>query len=248
MTSRERERLGTMVLRDGVPLPDPATTSALIPATHIGRWLASNNSLTQGRLLDLGCGNQPYRVWYETLVLNPVAVDMIASAGVAALAGGSNLPFADSSFDTVLATEVLEHVPDVERTLAEIHRVLRPGGHLMATVPFVYPVHEAPHDYWRFTHHGLRSLCDRNNFEVVDLVAKGGIGTLVAHVVSNGLPVVLNALGRRIGAPELGQHRVVRRCLTAPQELLLRRVRPTTTIEGSAALATLGYCVAARKR
>ena len=69
---------------------------------------------------------------------------------------GINMPFPDQSFDCILATETFEHVPDIRIILAEIHRVLRPGGSLYFTTPFVWPYHEVPHDRQRWTAFGIR--------------------------------------------------------------------------------------------
>lgn len=66
--------------------------------------------------------------------------------------------FADASFDAVFLLEVLEHVAEPQRALDELRRVLAPGGALVLSTPFVFEIHEAPHDYYRFTEHGLRHL------------------------------------------------------------------------------------------
>lgn len=70
-------------------------------------------------------------------------------------ADASRLPLHDASIDTVILLEVLEHLRHPAQVLSEIARVLRPGGHLLLTMPFLYPVHDAPHDYQRYTCHGL---------------------------------------------------------------------------------------------
>ena len=75
------------------------------------------------------------------------------------------LPFADASFDTVLLLEVLEHVADARGVLAEISRVLKPGAVLLISVPFLYPIHDAPHDYLRFTPSGIDAELSANGFE-----------------------------------------------------------------------------------
>jgi SAM-dependent methyltransferase len=76
------------------------------------------------------------------------------------------LPLADNSVDHVLLFDVLEHIPDPERCLAEIHRVLKHGGTLTVQVPFLYPLHDAPLDFHRWTRFGLKTAARRAGFTV----------------------------------------------------------------------------------
>jgi SAM-dependent methyltransferase len=117
-----------------------------------------------GRLLDVGCGNSPFRH-----LLNPAAtqyqgVDVAAAADFGyrnpdtVYYDGHVLPFADASFEAVLCTEVLEHIPDPTETLREIHRVLKPGGKLLLTIPWSARFHYQPFDYHRYTPSMLQEL------------------------------------------------------------------------------------------
>jgi SAM-dependent methyltransferase len=109
------------------------------------------------RILDLGCG--------ERRISNVVRCDLLLQPpGVRADA--ARLPFRSSSFDCVVATAVLEHVPYPQRVVHEIHRVLRPGGMLYVEVPFLEGFHADPDDYQRFTFRGLDVLLRR--FEILD--------------------------------------------------------------------------------
>ncbi len=129
----------------------------------------------RGRLLDVGCGARPY----QPLLPEPVrsfGVDAAPAAGTRADAWGqaAALPFADGAFDTVLCTQVLEHVPDPAAALAEMARVLAPGGRLILTAPQSWSLHEEPHDYWRFTRYGLAQLCRAAGLAPRRVVAQGG--------------------------------------------------------------------------
>jgi len=88
------------------------------------------------------------------------------------------LPVADAQADVVLLFEVLEHVEDAEKVIGEIRRVLRPGGEFYLSVPFIYPIHDAPNDYCRFTVYGLTQILKNGGFEVAKLDIHGN--TLVA--------------------------------------------------------------------
>jgi len=83
------------------------------------------------------------------------------------------LPFSNGAIDHALLLDVLEHIPDPERCLAEIGRVLRPGGTLTIQVPFMYPIHDAPLDFHRWTCFGLRRAAGQAGFEVGQEMAIG---------------------------------------------------------------------------
>lgn len=76
------------------------------------------------------------------------------------------LPFRDQSVDTILLLDVLEHLPAPRRCLAETHRCLKPQGIVILSVPFLYPIHDAPHDYRRWTLHGLKRMAAKEGFAV----------------------------------------------------------------------------------
>lgn len=83
------------------------------------------------------------------------------------------LPIARESLDAILLFEVLEHLDSPDRTIKEIHRALRAGGRLYCSVPFLYPIHDAPNDFYRFTVHGFRHILQNNGFEVIRVAQHG---------------------------------------------------------------------------
>ena len=106
-----------------------------------------------GHTLEIGAAGTQYGGLYEhgvRLNIAPVGADVQADAHA--------LPFADASFDNVVAIETLEHLRDPSGVIAEFTRVLRPGGRVLVTTRFCYPIHDAPHDYFRFTRFGLEAL------------------------------------------------------------------------------------------
>jgi SAM-dependent methyltransferase len=108
------------------------------------------------------------------------------------------LPFADCSFDTVIATDVVEHIPDVSKAWQELVRVLRVNGKLIVGTPFLYWIHEQPHDYGRYTEFKLRVLCTENACKVLELEEYGGSIDVIVDIV-------LKHIGRSILARALNQ-------------------------------------------
>lgn len=138
--------------------------------------LSEASPYMNGRLLDVGCGGKPYRDLFA--VNDYVGLDSVEGPEVDYVGNAEQLSmFADASFDSILCNQVLEHVADFGKAIAEMFRVLRPKGHACITVPFIGRLHGEPHDYWRFSAHGLRHLLSSHGFELVLLKPMGGFWT-----------------------------------------------------------------------
>jgi len=138
------------------------------------RWLwaeiAAASPVLSGRLLDVGCGSQPYRSLFPACAYTGLDIDSprTRALGVAdAYYDGHRFPFDDGRFDAVLCNQVLEHVFNPAEFLTEVRRVMAPGGRLLLTVPFVWDEHEQPWDYARYSSFGLRSLLEQHGFRVL---------------------------------------------------------------------------------
>jgi SAM-dependent methyltransferase len=146
--------------------------------------------------VDLGCGGRPYRVHLAGFERS-VGIDlpgMPDSGQEADIHGDAQaIPVADGVADLVLCTEVMEHVPRPQQMLADIHRVLSPGGALVLSVPFSWHIHDEPFDYWRFTEHGLRLVLEDAGFVVEELRAVNG---MVGSSIAGQVYILLFALGR----------------------------------------------------
>lgn len=142
-----------------------------------------------GRLLDLGCGNKPYESLYGPLTSERVGCDVVQSDRnkVDVVCPATALAFPNESFDSVLSTQVMEHVVDHRQMLREAYRVLRPGGVCILTVPFAWELHEEPYDFFRFTRHGLRQLFTDAGFQVEYIKPNGGKWAAVYQLRTNAL-------------------------------------------------------------
>ena len=142
-----------------------------IAADHISnaikRW-------GRGHTVDVGCGNMPYAhlfgkytgVELDFLRYETMPPDICGSA--------LDLPITDVSVDTVFSSQVLEHVTEPWRMIAEMARILKPEGYFILTAPHIWGLHEVPRDYYRFTPHGLQFLVERVGLEMIEVLPMAG--------------------------------------------------------------------------
>lgn len=174
----------------------------------LGRALSRAAPEVRGRLLDIGSGSAPYAQFFEGKITTFIALDIKPPACPAreerpscpfVLGDGLHLPFKNASFDSELATQVLEHTEEPSAALAEANRVLKPGGVLLVSVPFSYPIHDR-RDYYRFAPQGITYLLEKAGFKVKEVIPQGsywtGAGThfniyLFWRVLAKNRPLVL---------------------------------------------------------
>ena len=128
----------------------------------------------RGRVLDAGCGRQPYAEFYSDYTGLEFDRTRYADAPADVWGSGMELPFRDKAFATVFSSQVLEHVPEPWRMVAEMARVLEPGGHLILTAPHIWGLHEEPQDYFRFTCYGLEHLARRAGLQPIEVRPMAG--------------------------------------------------------------------------
>ena len=164
----------------------PATESHP-EATHLN-WLVhriTTESLTQhlrryasGVLVDIGCGIKPYAELTKGVVAQHIGVDHpetkheASNIDIFATCYETTLP--DASADTVLCTFVLEHLERPQEAVREMHRILKPDGHLILGAPLFWHLHEEPRDFYRYTKYGLAHLFAAAGFEVVEIQPLSG--------------------------------------------------------------------------
>jgi SAM-dependent methyltransferase len=180
---------GLRATRDVQELTLSSRLSADLVAPHYERMLRDH---AHGRLLDLGAGSVPLYGVYRDLVNSVTCVDwpdtLHPSPHVDHFCDlNQPLSLPDAAFDTVVLTDVLEHIARPEVLWPEMRRVLAPGGRLLLATPFLYWIHEAPHDYARYTEHMLRRFCTEQGFRVVELTATGGSPEVLCDLVARHL-------------------------------------------------------------
>lgn len=204
-----------------------------LQAASILRDLAPELKSTQGTVLDVGCGSQPYR---HLLPSNANYVGIDHSIGRSLFGyhhpdtvffDGDRWPVLAGSVDTVLCTEVLEHVYDVPQFLSEAIRTLKPGGQLMMTVPFSARCHYIPADYWRFTPSSFDRLLREAGFSEIQVYARGNPLTVLCY---KAITLLFQfAFGNRV--------RTVSKPLTY---FLVASILPLAAVLAAIAQATLG--------
>jgi hypothetical protein len=132
-------------------LPDAATTSAN-PYDPAARALVDEVTQAGGMVLDCGAGSRPMRM------RNVINLEIVAYRSTDILSAGERLPFKDASFDAILSLAVLEHVRDPFACAREMLRVIKPGGRIMCSVPFLQPEHNFPGHFYNMTQTGLENL------------------------------------------------------------------------------------------
>ena len=143
------------------------------------------------RLLDAGAGEARHAALFTKQ--HYVGVDLAVGDAnwnygkLHCIADLAALPFAPLSFDAVLNIVTLEHLPDPARALREMARVMRPGARLLLAAPHEWEVHQSPHDYFRYTRHGLQYLLAQAGFAEIVITPAGGYFRLLARRLLNGL-------------------------------------------------------------
>lgn len=145
-----------------------------------------------GDLLDVGCGHKPYERLFADRVRRHIGVDYPPTVERHMASGyrtpradihgaGEALPIRSKAMDTVLCTQVLEHSREPARMMAEMARVLKPGGYLILTAPQEWGLHQEPHDYFRFTCYGLMYLAEAQGLRVEYVAPRGGFWAMLGQ-------------------------------------------------------------------
>lgn len=214
------------------PKLDLSSIDTYVVRTTILNSIKSVIPRLKGTLLDLGCGHMPYKRMilenssvssYIGMDLEPVGIyknnpDMVWD--------GNTIPLEDNSVDCIIATELFEHCPEAEKIIKETYRVLKDDGVLFFTVPFLWPVHDVPFDYFRYTPFALDRMLSVSGFKSI-IVKPLGLW-ISALLVITGLFVKRRPMNKRSRSLILGfvypVHFLLRKAFSMEQKMIFSSI------------------------
>ncbi|HMQ68397.1 MAG TPA: class I SAM-dependent methyltransferase [Ignavibacteria bacterium] len=182
----------------------------------------------EGNLLDLGCGNKPYYDIYNEYCESSVGCDVPfslhknAKVEVECYAEDIDKHFEMNRFDCVLCTEVLEHTVNDRKVISNISTILKPGGTLIISTPFTYVLHEAPHDYRRYTYYGLRKILEENNFKVMSAFSMGGTFSSGLYIFYYSLTKIFFYALKSVGLKSVRDNTLINNIINFPEWLFYK--------------------------
>jgi SAM-dependent methyltransferase len=194
----------------------------------------------KGKLLDLGCGKVPLYEAYREFVTDIICIDWSNTLHKNEyldyeLDLTKKLPFSDKEFDTIILSDVLEHIPVPGQLWKEMTRILLRNGKIIINVPFYYWLHEEPHDYYRYTEFALRRFVEICGLRLIKLQPIGGAPEVMADIFAKNI----------LRLPKLG-----RSLALAAQWLMLGFIRTKfgkKVSEATSSSFPLAYCLIAEK-
>lgn len=189
--------------------------SSRIVSTLVGQFYSEQiPQHIRGKLIDLGCGNAPLYGTYAPLSTCQHFLDAEDRLDHSDLnyhvSLNEPLDCIRQKYDSAILSDVLEHLEDPKTALSSIHGLLNKGGVLIMTVPFLYGIHEAPHDFRRFTKYGL------------ELELKGaGFNEIYIHEIG-GIPSTISTLLAKFFGSLMGNSSILVKCITGAHLLLMR--------------------------
>ncbi len=168
-----------------------------------------------GVVLDVGCAEQPFRPLIESAGRRYVGMDVVQNSQrtVDILSTLEAAPSPARAYAVILCTEVLEHVVDIDAAFAGLRRLSAPGGAVVLTVPFVFPLHMEPYDFRRLTLHGVQQLAAAHGFSVETAVPLGPLPIVLATLIEDAsiLPTSQSLLAKvKVGVMRFAARALVR--------------------------------------
>lgn len=151
----------------------------------------------KGKTLDFGAGTAKYKNLIKPQTSEYITFDMIFSENIDVVGDVLNPPFNDNEFDTVISTQVLEHVEKPWIMVAQMGRIIKSGGICITTAPFLVPYHADPHDFFRYTTEGIMSLFRNEGFEILESGGYGKLFTVFSEMIHFSLISPYEPIGKK---------------------------------------------------
>jgi len=154
--------------------------------------------LTNKKLLDIGCGSKPYKqsfkqlgITYEGIDFENFSVNYSFKRTAPDYYFSKNYlndfklsQFNDDSYDIVTAFQVLEHHENIDMFFSETCRILKQGGYLLISFPFIWELHEEPNDFQRLTHYKIKKLCITHGLRMKEVVKRGSTLSVISQLLN----------------------------------------------------------------
>jgi len=159
---------------------------------YLGKSMQKSLKYLNGKCVDIGSGNSPYKQSILDKVDSYIAIDkakvhknMFQTSKEKFIdADIKDLPFDDASIDTIILTQVLEHIDEPYKAISEVSRILKKDGVLILSVPFIYQAHAVRYDYFRFSEYALRKLLKDYDYEILEFHYQGYLGTTIFSIIN----------------------------------------------------------------
>lgn len=153
------------------------------PERHlIGLQIKKFSPYIKGDILDIGSGKSD-RYSYLFNKSKYITLDNNSNFKTDLMADAQNIPLPDESFDSIISTQTLEHLPEPAKAIKEFYRLLKKDSYCLVTVPFFNELHDEPYDFWRFTKFSLEKIFKDSGFKIITLEQRGGFFTTICQLV-----------------------------------------------------------------
>lgn len=158
-------------MKKNIDFQPPITKSFFLTRSKLYANIKENTKFLHGKMMDIGCGSKPYK--HLISVDEYIGIDFQGEGHsheneqIDVFYDGITIPFENDTFDSVLSSEVIEHVFNLPKLLSEINRVMKTDANLVMTCPFIIAEHEVPNDFARYTSFGIKHLLNTHGFEII---------------------------------------------------------------------------------
>jgi SAM-dependent methyltransferase len=164
--------------------------SYIIASNQIIHYQQFIKKYASGILLDCGCGDVPYYGIYKNLIDDSYCIDWEYSPQdqihVDKFVNLNEPLIINKTFDTIILSDVLEHIAEPQQLINELYLLLNPNGKIIIMVPFMYRLHEEPNDYYRYTEHALKYMLNKASFKLLEIESYGGIVDVIFDLLNKG--------------------------------------------------------------